>query len=224
MRDVAIADNTTIGAGNSFVKTWRLLNTGSCTWNTNYRLVFDHGSQLGGPDAVDLPASVSPGHTIDLSVSLRAPTSAGTYSGYWDLESSSGSIFGVGSNGGGSFFVRIRVGNTAGPFAVTSVGMSVDKSSVTTACPAGHTFKFKAKIQTNTAGSVTYHWQFSDGTVTSDTSLSFDSASTQTVTRNWTLGSGGPLSSNPFHGWARIYINQPNHQYFGKVNITLNCS
>src|SRR3990172_1995085 len=42
--DVTIPNNSTKAAGESFKKTWRLRNTGTCTWTTDYDLVFDSGN------------------------------------------------------------------------------------------------------------------------------------------------------------------------------------
>ena len=92
-----------------FVKTWRLKNVGTCTWNTSYALVFDSGTQMGTTTAVPMPKFVSPGQSVDLTVTLTAPTAAGTYRGYWKLRSSSGQVFGIGSTFSSAFWVEIRV-------------------------------------------------------------------------------------------------------------------
>jgi len=107
--DVTVPDGTLFGAGDSFVKTWRLANAGSCTWNSNYKLVFSSGSLLSAPSSVNLPGSVAPGQTVDISVSMVAPDSDGTYTGYWKLESDSGTVFGIGQYGNSPFFVEIVV-------------------------------------------------------------------------------------------------------------------
>ena len=38
--DVSVPDGTTFEPGDTFVKTWRLQNRGTCTWTPEYRLVF----------------------------------------------------------------------------------------------------------------------------------------------------------------------------------------
>jgi len=107
--DVTIPDHTVLGAGSLFVKTWRISNAGSCTWNSSYKFIFSSGSSLSAPSSVNLPNSVAPGHTVDISVSMVTPTSNGTYTGYWMLESDSGAIFGVGLNGNTAVYVLIVV-------------------------------------------------------------------------------------------------------------------
>jgi hypothetical protein len=105
VQDVTIPDGTSIVTGAAFTKTWRLRNTGSCTWNTSYSLVFDRGDKMSGPDAQPLPGSVAPGATTDVSVSLTAPASAGNYRGYWRLRDGAGVLFGLST---GSFWVDIK--------------------------------------------------------------------------------------------------------------------
>lgn len=108
--DVTIPDGTVMTAGTAFVKTWRLMNVGTCTWTTSYRLVFDGGDYMGvASSAVNLPTSVAPGGTIDLSLNMIAPLSAGTYFSYWKLRNASGVDFGVGAGGAYNFFAKIVV-------------------------------------------------------------------------------------------------------------------
>lgn len=111
--DVTIPDNSPIEAGAGFVKTWRLRNTGTCTWTTLYALVFDHGDKMAGPDVSPLAGAVPPGSTVDLSVSLTAPAAPGTYQGYWKLRNNAGVLFGLG--GSGAFFVKIVAPGTPTP-------------------------------------------------------------------------------------------------------------
>jgi hypothetical protein len=107
--DVTIPDDTFIDPGDSFTKTWRLKNLGTCTWTSSYALVFSHGDQLGGPGSTALTGAVNPGGTVDLSVDLTAPGSEGTYQGYWMLRNGNGVLFGIGGSGDSPFWVRIKV-------------------------------------------------------------------------------------------------------------------
>ena len=103
--DVTIPDGTYIDAGATFVKTWRLKNIGTCTWTTNYSLVFVSGVQMGGQSPTPFPYNVPPGGMVDLTVTLTAPTAVGTYRGYWELANASGTLFGLGSNHSSPFWV-----------------------------------------------------------------------------------------------------------------------
>jgi hypothetical protein len=107
--DVSYPDGADVEPGDSFTKTWRLRNNGSCTWTSSYALVFDHGDGMNGPAAVPLAGAVPPGGTVDLSVNLQAPNSPGTYQGYWLLRNNSGVLFGIGASGNTAFWVKIEV-------------------------------------------------------------------------------------------------------------------
>jgi fibronectin type 3 domain-containing protein len=109
--DVTVPDGTTFAANATFTKTWRLKNIGFCTWTTSYALVFDSGNNMGGPTSVNLPSSVAPGQTVDLSVDLTAPSSPGHYIGYWKLMNASGVRFGIGANMNRPWWVEINVGS-----------------------------------------------------------------------------------------------------------------
>lgn len=95
--DVTYADGTYVAPGSSFVKTWRVRNNGTSTWNSNYKLVFYSGNQLSAPYSVNLPYNVAPGQTVDISVPMVAPASSGTFKGSWMLQTDGGVNFGVGA-------------------------------------------------------------------------------------------------------------------------------
>ena len=40
--DVTYPDNTHVAPNQTFAKTWRLRNIGSCSWTSSYLLIFDH--------------------------------------------------------------------------------------------------------------------------------------------------------------------------------------
>lgn len=121
VQDVTIPDGSNIVTNSTFTKTWRLKNVGSCTWTSSYSLVFDRGDKMSGPDAQPISGSVAPGQTVDISVSLTAPASAGSYRGYWRLRDGAGVLFGLAT---GSFWVDIKaVAPTLTPTATTSGGL-----------------------------------------------------------------------------------------------------
>jgi hypothetical protein len=115
VKDVTVPDDTFFEGGDTFTKTWRLENSGTCTWTTNYDLVFDSGNAMGGPAAVAFETSVPPNGTVDLSVDLEAPSGDGTYRGYWMLRDGDGVRFGIGSDADVAFWVQILVGPTPTP-------------------------------------------------------------------------------------------------------------
>jgi predicted small secreted protein len=108
--DVTIPDGEELQPNESFTKTWRLKNDGSCTWTSSYALIFDSGDSMGGPASKQLTSgTVGPGETMDVSVNLTAPSSPGTYKGYWKLRNGSGVNFGIGTGGTNPFWVEIEV-------------------------------------------------------------------------------------------------------------------
>ncbi len=110
--DQTVPDNTVMAPGQAFVKTWRLINMGVCTWNSSYQLIFDHGDGMGVPAGFAqtmTSGSVGYGKTVDVSVSLVAPSAPGTYTGYWRFRDPNGINFGIG--GTATWIVKIVVQN-----------------------------------------------------------------------------------------------------------------
>lgn len=108
VKDISVPDNTQFDPGTPFTKTWRLRNTGTCTWSAGYSIFFTSGDKMGAPDSVPIPAPVYPGNSVDVSVSMTSPGSAGTYRGDWKLRNASGGVFGIGDQNK-SFWVQIQV-------------------------------------------------------------------------------------------------------------------
>lgn len=109
IKDVNYPDGSDLLPGEEFTKTWRLENSGSCTWTPGYSLVFDRGDALGGPASMQLSSEdVEPGDTVDVSVDLQAPEDTGTYQGYWKLRNTRGEEFGHGEESK-AFWVKIDV-------------------------------------------------------------------------------------------------------------------
>jgi hypothetical protein len=136
--DVTIPDGTVISPGASFTKTWRLRNAGTCVWTTTYDLVFDNGSQMGAPVAVDMPGTVNPGQVIDLSVTFTAPAKNGSYRSNWLLRSDNGVLFGLGKKDV-PFYADIKVSATTSSvpldFAAQYCSAVWSNASETLPCP-----------------------------------------------------------------------------------------
>lgn len=107
VKDVTVPDGTTFAPGTTFTKTWRLKNTGSCTWTTKYAVVFVSGNQMSGVNTA-LPNNVPPNQTVDASVVMIAPGGEGTYKGNWMLSNGT-NRFGIGQDASKSFWVSIKV-------------------------------------------------------------------------------------------------------------------
>ena len=88
-------DGTTIYANQAFTTTWVVKNIGTTTWNKNYQLRFylsDPVLRFGGVD-IKFPRDVKPGDTVDLSVAMTAPSTAGDYTTVWVLTNDQGVNF-----------------------------------------------------------------------------------------------------------------------------------
>lgn len=110
--DVTVPDGTRYDAGATFTKTWRLRNSGTCTWTTSYTMAFERGTQMGSTASVAMPSSVAPGSTVDVSVNMTAPNAAGHYIGYWRFKNAAGTWFGLGVNADRAWWVEINVAGT----------------------------------------------------------------------------------------------------------------
>src|ERR1044071_979671 len=53
--DVTVPDHTEILGGDTFTKTWRIMNTGTCVWATDYTLTPYSEEQMNAPAVVPLP-------------------------------------------------------------------------------------------------------------------------------------------------------------------------
>lgn len=105
--DVTVSDNTPMQPGQTFVKTWRLTNAGSCPWSPDTQLVYVDGAAMQGLSA-PLGQTIEPGQTVNVSVQLTAPADPGTYRGLWMLANASGR-FGLGAGGNEPFWVQVQV-------------------------------------------------------------------------------------------------------------------
>jgi len=117
--DVTVPDGSVFAPGETFTKTWRLKNVGTCAWTTDTKLIFVSGAQMSGPSVAALPGYVAPGQMVDVSVTLTAPSRPGRFVGYWMLRSPDGIVFGTGVKADTAFFVDIDV-NEALPYGTVT--------------------------------------------------------------------------------------------------------
>jgi len=245
--DVTIPDGTNFSPGATFVKTWRLKNIGSTTWNTAYSLVFVSGAQMNGAPSTPLPGDVSPGSTVDLSVNLVAPDQNGAQVGYWMLRNPNQKNFGLGPNADGAFYVAINVtggvtADTATPTSgtpttgtpaagtptvtpttsssgsvVSDVTLGVDNSTFAGSCP--HTFNFTASFTLNQAATVTYQMEAETGFSIELPAPTTVSLGAGTHTLNYALEFSGSLT-----GTARFHVSAPENVLSNTVNLSLTCN
>ncbi len=249
--DVTVPDGTVFAPNQTFVKTWRIRNSGLTTWTTAYSLIFFSGEKMGAPSAMPLPNDVSPNATVDVSVTLVSPSTPGQYIGYFMLRNPQGKNFGLGPNADQAFYVWINVaangtviasptptgptptgatptpgtGTPATPTAtVAPAAVSNPTISVNTASFTGscpYTFVFPIQFTVNQATSVTFRLEGGSGTPGVNLVLPPD--------RTENLQPG--VYSNQFEltltssmsGWARLRILAPLDLSSPVVNFELTC-
>jgi hypothetical protein len=107
--DVNVPDGTIFAPGAAFSKTWRIKNSGYCTWTRDFKLMYYSGEQMSAPTSINMPLNVFPGETVDLTVNMVAPGSPGQYRGFWIFANANGTMFGIGTNASNPFWVEINV-------------------------------------------------------------------------------------------------------------------
>lgn len=104
-----IPDGTEINVGTTFTKTWRIKNTGSCTWTAAFSAIWIQGDLMEADSVVPLTTKdIPPGDYALISVNMKAPNPAGPHKGYWMLRSADGITFGIGTTGKEWFWVDIK--------------------------------------------------------------------------------------------------------------------
>jgi hypothetical protein len=85
--DVSIPDGFVVDENETFIKTWRIQNSGTRDWYS-YLIAFESGEPMGTMEQVipDTPA----GETLDISIEMTAPGGPGSYSGRWEVQSPEG--------------------------------------------------------------------------------------------------------------------------------------
>ena len=234
--DVTIPDGSDMAPGQAFTKVWRLQNAGSTTWTTSYALVFTRGTAMGTTTSVALTQNVVPGGTVDISVNLVAPSTPGSYTGYWQMRNAAGLYFPV------EIYVEIEVisglvtptpGTPGAPTVtptptatqpgsgnpITSLSMDVDAPVYAGPCP--HTFTFSANITLNQTATLTYVLEA--GSTTPGFSFNLPPAQTTTFAPGtYTLSFPLEFSSSGT-GWVRLHITAPVDMTSNQANFTLTC-
>ncbi len=109
VKHLMVSENTAIKPGEYFVKIWQIINTGTCSWDTNYHLVWIGGESMQAPSSIQIPHEVKPQETVDLRVNLIAPETPNFYENSWMLQDPDGNYFGFGPNHDQPLYVKIEV-------------------------------------------------------------------------------------------------------------------
>ncbi len=144
--DVTIPDNSTLTAGETFTKTWRVRNAGTCIWWSGYTLAHYSENAMSAPASVPLPVT-NPGETADLSIDLVAPSAAGSYRGNFVIKNPAGLIMQVDNDSRLWLIINVVSAPTAPPSATVLPGTG---TATATALPGGGTAT--ATISSNVTG------------------------------------------------------------------------
>jgi hypothetical protein len=93
VEDLTIPDDTVITFGLVFDKQWLVQNSGTCHWNSDYRLKHIGGGTLGASEEIALyPARA--GTQATLQIWFTAPFAEGVYESAWQAVGADGIAFG----------------------------------------------------------------------------------------------------------------------------------
>ena len=214
-------DGTIVQPGTTFTKVWHIQNSGTCTWDASWQLIFYSGDLMDGLTVYNFPQPAQPGDTVEVPVILRAPAENGTYTGEWMLKSPWGQSFGVGQYSV-PISVSIVVANstpenrkTETVYGVTAVTYEVERECA----PANTFYTITAYITSNGPVDVSFTWIQSDGNNQRNNRLNFTEATTKSAQREWSQHKDS--STNP--RWVQVIVNAPTYQEFDKVVLPKLC-
>lgn len=104
IEDVTVPDDTLFAKNAKFVKTWKVENSGTTTWNSGYKLIYIDGTYMTENTVISIVNNVAPKVQVELSVPMQAPATDGTYTSFWRMMNDKGQLF------GDVIYVRIIVG------------------------------------------------------------------------------------------------------------------
>jgi len=91
--DITVPDGTSVAYGASIDKQWLVQNSGTCSWNAEYRLRHVGGAVLGAPEELALYPARS-GTQATLQITFTAPFTDGDYESAWQAFDPAGIAFG----------------------------------------------------------------------------------------------------------------------------------
>ena len=98
--DLTVPDGMTITPNTNITKSWYVTNSGTCTWNSGYKVIYHSGDEVGKKKEFDIlepGAFIRPGESAVISAELIAPVKIGSsYSTYWAMKADTGEEFGAG--------------------------------------------------------------------------------------------------------------------------------
>jgi hypothetical protein len=119
VNDLSIPDNTPMTPGQTFTKTWKVRNSGTCAWEVGFKFAFTSGDAMSGA-TYTLTRSVLANAETEISIAMVAPNKTGSIRGNWRMSTAAGQFF------GDEVYVVILMGggsgatNTSEPAVVTN--------------------------------------------------------------------------------------------------------
>lgn len=93
LSDITIEDNTSVLPNETIDKQWLVENSGTCNWDSTYRLKWIGGDPMGAEqEQMIFPAHA--GAKVTLRILFTAPSAEGPYESAWQAYSPDGSAFG----------------------------------------------------------------------------------------------------------------------------------
>ncbi len=93
LSDITIPDDTSVLPGSSIDKQWLVQNSGSCSWDSTYRLKWIGGDPLGA-NTEQLLYPAKAGTQATLRIEFTAPFTEGPYESAWQAVGPDGNVFG----------------------------------------------------------------------------------------------------------------------------------
>jgi hypothetical protein len=123
--DVTIPDNTTMTPGQTFTKTWRVRNSGTCSWDAGFKFAFTTGDGMSGT-TYTLTQAVPVNTETNLSINMTAPSKSGSIKSSWRMSTAGGQFF------GDEIYVLIVVGGAASGGTATNTGAPAASTATST--------------------------------------------------------------------------------------------
>ncbi len=109
-------DGSVFKPNQGFIKVWKFINSGGCTWTGDFAVIWVGGPNLAGQGVIYLrdmgdfpPEGIMNGSSFKIRIRMQAPSTVGRYKSYWMLQDENGNLFGWGSLGNNAFWVDIKV-------------------------------------------------------------------------------------------------------------------
>jgi uncharacterized protein YkwD len=134
--DVTIPDNSEVVGGTVFTKTWRIMNTGTCSWAADYTLTHYSEERMEAPASVPLPLTL-PGQTADISVELAAPNTIGIHRANFVIKNPTGLIMKINDDSRLWLIINVKTTSAATAAPTTQATQVVGASPTTASSSSG---------------------------------------------------------------------------------------